>query len=91
MRYNPSTDQARYIDAIAEECKAAITADDSRPIWGLTLAAEDAFAADSCRVWALCRDGAINCGDRNRAARLEGFLAADMHKAMHHRPHQPLY
>ena len=83
MRYNPATDQARDIDVIAAECKAAINTLPV-PLW----VADEVFAADSCRVWSLCRESAASREDRTSVARLESYLARDMHAAMHHRPHQ---
>ena len=83
MRYNPATDQARNIDAIAAECRAAIDVLPT-PLYE----AADVFAAESCRIWAMCRRSALNNGDRAGVARLGSYLASDMHAAMHHRPHQ---
>ena len=80
MRYNPSTDQAVSIDQIATECRVAITSYQIKP--------RDVFAAESCRVWALCRQSAENRNDQSNFARLDAMLADDMHQAMHHRPHQ---
>ena len=83
MRYNPATDQARSIDAIAAECRAAIN------VVPVSLrVANEVFAADSCRVWSMCRESAASREDRIAVARLEAYLDRDMHAAMHHRPHQ---
>jgi len=81
MRYNPATDQAVSIDQIASECRVAIT--------GKRLQSQDVFAAESCRIWAMCRQTAANYGNHTKLKELDAMLAEDMHKAMHHRPHQP--
>ena len=83
MRYNPATDQARNIDAIAAECKAAIK---TKP--APLVKPRDVFAAESCRIWAMCRQSMASVGDRVAVASLDALLATDMHVAMHHRPHQ---
>jgi hypothetical protein len=81
MRYNPATDRAVSIDQIAAECRVAIT----RP----RLQPKDVFAAESCRIWAMCRRTAADYNNRSKVSELDAMLAEDMHKAMHHRPHQP--
>ena len=83
MRYNPATDQAVSIDQIAAECRVAITRYQLQP--------QDVFAAESCRIWAMCRRSAERREDRSDFARLDAMLAEDLQKAMHHRPHQPQF
>jgi hypothetical protein len=85
MRYQPSTDRARSIESIAAECSQAVA--------GVTpfryvAQPQDVFAAESCRIWQLCRHNAQRSGDRAKLELLDGYLAADLHRAMHHRPHQ---
>jgi len=80
VRYNPSTDQAVSIDQIAAECRVAITSYQIKP--------RDVFAAESCRIWAMCRKCAGDREDQSNFARLDAMLADDMYQAMHHRPHQ---
>lgn len=87
MRYNPATDQARDIDAIATECRAAI----EKPIHAALWSADDVFYAGACGTWNLCRAIAIQKEDRDTVARMQEFLNRDMHRAMHHRSHQPEY
>jgi hypothetical protein len=90
MRYNPSTESnARTIDAIAAECRVAITKHQEEKAQPALWSADDIFYAGQCKTWSLCRRVALSNGDRDGVARMESWLARDMHKAIHHRPHQP--
>jgi hypothetical protein len=85
MRYQPSTDRARSIESIAAECSQAVA---SVAPFRYVAQPQDVFAAESCRIWALCRESAQFRGDRAKVEQLDGYLAVDLHRAMHHRPHQ---
>lgn len=87
MRYNPATESSvRSLDALAAESRSWMTkpepAKTTRPTWS----SDDVFAAGSCRSWLICIDMS---SDREFKARMQQNLNRDMHRAMHHRPHQP--
>jgi hypothetical protein len=90
MRYNPSTDCASTIEDLAAENRAAIQRrrdEMHQSPTPMMLQAEDAFYVGACKTWIVC----LQCcaeNDRTARARLENYLARDMHRAMHHRPHQ---
>lgn len=90
MRYNPSTESnARTIEAIAAECRVAITRGQESKASPALWSADDVFHGSQCKTWSLCRQVALLNDDRNGVARMDAWLARDMHKAIHHRPHQP--
>ena len=92
MRFNPATETtARSIDDIAAECRQAIQDRQAEPRVSVRWASRQAFAADSCRTWALCRDIATMRNDRATVARMEYNLDRDMAIAINHRPWQPEY
>jgi hypothetical protein len=85
MRYNPETDKARDIGQLAEQARQVIT----RPSVTWPFTPDDIDAAESCRTWNLCLAAALSQNDRVAIGKLESLLGDDMHRAMHHRPHQP--
>ena len=87
MRYNPATESsARSLDTLAAESRSWMTkpepAKAPRPTWS----SDDVFATGSCRSWLICIDMS---SDQEFKARMQQNLSRDMHRAMHHRPHQP--
>ncbi len=72
MRYDPATDQARSIDAIAAECKAAIM---NRPV-------ETVEGRDDCDLLHLYSKGLINRHPRRFYAHLELVTSMNIAKAM---------
>lgn len=90
MRYLPSTEStARTVDAIAAECRVAITQHQETKPSPALWSADDVFYGAQCKTWSLCRQIALAGDDRSTVARMEAWLNRDMHKALHHRPHQP--
>lgn len=87
MRYNPATESAaRTVESLAAESRTWISkpepARQARPTWS----ADDVFATGSCRTWLICL---AMSSDPEFKARVQQNLNRDMHRAMHHRPHQP--
>ena len=90
MRYNPATEsQARDLDAIAAECRVAITKPDGVPLHRPLWSANEDFYGAATKTWALCLQIAILDDDRSAINRLWSYMGRDMHQALHHRPHQP--
>ena len=88
MRYNPATESsARSLDTLAAESRSWITKPEpiKEPVGRWQWSSDDVFATGSCRTWLIC----IDCNpDQGFRARMQQNLSRDMHRAMHHRPHQ---
>jgi hypothetical protein len=87
MRYNPATESsARSLDTLAAESRSWMTKPEPvkalRPTWS----SDDVFATGTCHTWVICMRYNPDQGFR---ARMQQNLNRDMHRAMHHRPHQP--
>ena len=92
MRFNPATETAaRNIDDIAAECRQAIQDRRAESRVSVRQVSNQAFAADACKTWALCRNIATINNDRATVARMEYCLDRDMAIAINHRPWQPEY
>ena len=91
MRYDPATDCARTIESLAEEARQAVEARLKERRVSPMLMSRQAFYADACKTWALCREVAIWQNDRNTMAMMEYNLDRDMAIAINHRPWQPEY
>ena len=91
MRYNPATESSvRSLDTLAAESRSWMTKPKPEPVkepvgrWQWS--SDDVFATGSCHTWLICMRYNPDQGFR---ARMQQNLNRDMHRAMHHRPHQP--
>jgi len=98
MRYNLATESTvRTLDTMAAESRAWLLAaaaqvpepepePPSTRSW--TWTADDVYAAGACQTWICCHEMGH---DPKFKAEMQQKLARDMHRAMHHQPHQPEY
>lgn len=91
MRYDPTAQPARTIEELAAESRQALEARMQETRISPLMVSRQAFYADACKTWAICRDIALCNNDRSTVAQMEYNLDRDMAVAINHRPWQPEY